>query len=216
MTAEQAGSSETISQPEETGKRRKIVKPISFIIVGSGWRTMFYVRIAKQFPQLFELKYVLCRRQERAEELNRLGIRATCSELECEAAAPDFVVTAVSKQVLFETTKYWAMKGYPVLCETPVGTSVEELTELWELSRSGRIRLQTAEQYHRYPILAAGLQAIAEGLIGDPYAVRLSLAHDYHGASMIRRMLQEQPQTVNICAWKDVFDVMETDSRAVL
>ena len=71
------------------------MKPLSFIIVGSGWRSLFYVRIAKQFPQLFELKYMLCRTQEKADRIAaEHGITATTSEKLCEQAKPDFVVIA--------------------------------------------------------------------------------------------------------------------------
>ena len=43
--------------------------PLSFVIVGSGWRSEFYVRIAKQYPEQFNLKYMLCRSQEKADKM---------------------------------------------------------------------------------------------------------------------------------------------------
>ncbi|MBP5756050.1 MAG: hypothetical protein J6W39_00540 [Spirochaetales bacterium] len=36
-----------------------------FIIVGSGWRSLYYVRIAKALPDRFELCAMLCRTEER-------------------------------------------------------------------------------------------------------------------------------------------------------
>ena len=33
-------------------------KPLTFVIIGSGWRAMFFVRIAGRYPQLFRLKYM--------------------------------------------------------------------------------------------------------------------------------------------------------------
>ena len=41
---------------------------IRFAVVGTGWRSLFYVRIAKWLPERFELTGVLCRTKERAEE----------------------------------------------------------------------------------------------------------------------------------------------------
>lgn len=165
------------------------MSPLSFIIVGSGWRAMFYVRIARAYPKLFTLKYLLCRTEQKAERIRReQEIPVTTSIADCEAAHPDFVVLAVDYASNFQVTVEWLQKGYAVLAETPAASTEEHLEALWRLHQKGA-RLQIAEQYFRYPVLAAGLQAIQRGLIGDPYAVELSLAHDYHGFSLIRRML---------------------------
>ena len=40
-----------------------------FIIVGSGWRAMYYVRVAKAMPELFCLDAMYCRRQEKADKI---------------------------------------------------------------------------------------------------------------------------------------------------
>lgn len=193
------------------------MKPLSFIIVGSGWRSLFYVRIAKRYPEQFCLKYMLCRTQEKADKMAaEHGITTTTSVEECESAKPDFVIVVVSKAAIFEETKKWAKKGFPVLCETPAAGSVEELKELWSLVQGGA-KIQIAEQYHRYPIMAAGLNAIKAGKLHDPYAVSLSMAHDYHGVSLIRRMLQpDEPTSLKLeCLWGEQysFEVTETDSR---
>lgn len=191
--------------------------PLSFIIVGSGWRSLFFVRIAKQYPEQFTLKYMLCRTQEKADIMaTEHDIPTTISLEACEEANPDFVVVAVSKASLFQETKKWAEKGFPVLCETPAANSVEDLQALWELVQKGA-KIQIAEQYHRYPIMAAGLKAVADGRLHDPYAVTLSMAHDYHGISLIRRMLQpDNPQSLrleSLCGAQYSFPVQNTDSR---
>ena len=191
--------------------------PQSFIIIGSGWRALFYARIAKRYPEQFQLKYMLCRSREKAEKMAKeYGISTTTSVEECEATAPDFVVVAVSKADLCEETRKWTEKGFPVLCETPAATTVEELKMLWELVQKGA-KIQIAEQYHRYPIMAAGLKAIKEGRLHDPYAVTLSMAHDYHGVSLIRRMLEpHNPMNLKLdYLWGEQysFPVTETDSR---
>ena len=55
-------------------------KPLSFVIVGSGWRSLFFARIAQKFPQQFELKYMLCRTKEKAEKMSsEYGIPTTLS-----------------------------------------------------------------------------------------------------------------------------------------
>ena len=211
------------------------MKPLSFVVIGSGWRAMFFVRIAKRYPELFCLRYLLCRSEEKAERIRReQGIPTTTSVETCEAAAPDFVVVAVDKASKFAVTKEWLEKGYAVLTETPAAGTLEELTELWELFKKGA-RLQVAEQYIRYPFIQAGLRAIEEGLLGDPYGVTLSLAHDYHAVSLVRHMLcfqktslEARPArsakghfqgnapafpTVKLTGRQYAFPVIETDSR---
>lgn len=192
-------------------------KPLSFIIVGSGWRSLFYARIAKKYPHLFELKYMLCRTREKADKMAaEHHIPTTTSVEACEAVQPDFVVIAVSKGSLCAETMKWARKGFAVLCETPAAGTLEELKELWELIQNGA-KIQIAEQYHRYPSMAAGLEEIQSGKLHDPYAVRLSMAHDYHGVSLIRRMLQpDNPMDLRLEYLTGVqysFPVTETDSR---
>lgn len=200
-----------------------MLNPLSFVIVGSGWRAMFFVRIAKRYPELFHLNYLLCRTEEKAERLHREeGIPVTTSVQDCENTHPDFVVIAVSWNAAFTLTKEWLKKGYPVLEETPAATTEEQLEELWELHQKGA-RLQIAEQYLRYPLLASGLRAIRQGLLGEPYAVELSLVHEYHAASLIRNMLNlglnSQKNLKNgLPAFKlwgrqYTFPVTETDSR---
>ena len=166
------------------------MKPLSFVIAGSGWRAMYYVRIAQRYPQCFKLCCLLCRTKEKAERIHgEYGIHVTTDARVCESACPDFVVVAVDRASKFAVTKQWLEKGYAVLSETPAAETVDELEELWALFQRGS-RLQIAEQYIRYPLIAAGLRAIERGLLGDPYAAELSLAHGCHAASLIRHMLR--------------------------
>ena len=192
------------------------MKPLSFVIVGSGWRAMFYVRIALRYPDCFQLRYLLCRTQEKAERFQReYGIPVTTDVSLCEGARPDFVVVAVDRASKFAVTKQWLEKGFAVLSETPAAETADELEELWALRRAGA-RLQIAEQYIRYPLIAAGLRAIERGLLGDPCAVELSLAHDYHAASLIRHMLRcggSSFPAFKLRGKAYEFPVEETDSR---
>lgn len=190
------------------------MKPFSFIVVGSGYRAMFYTRIARAFPDQFELKYVLCRSEEKVQKLIREhGVPATASVQVCENACPDFVVVAVNKDSIADVAREWVLKGYPVVTETPAGSSVEKLNALWDLKKNDGGRIMVCEQYRRYPVLAAGLKAIEEGRLGDPYAVYLSVAHDYHGVSLIRRMLKIGLEPVRMRGSRYEFPVTETDSR---
>lgn len=188
--------------------------PISFVVVGSGFRAMFFGRIAKRFPELFEMKYMLCRTQKKAERLAReYEIPTTTSAEACVEAKPDFVIVAVNKEANCSVMKEWIAKGFAVMTETPAGATKEELKELWTLSQEHGAKIQVLEQYHRYPIMAAGLKEVKAGRLGDPYAVSLSVCHDYHGASLIRRMLGMGMEPMVLRGSHYEYPVEETDSR---
>ena len=90
---------------------------LRFLVVGSGWRSLFYVRIAQALPQQFELCAVLCRSQEKAEQIRRYGAPVSTSPEQCAAMRPDFVVVAVNKASLAQVSKEWIERGFAVLCE---------------------------------------------------------------------------------------------------
>ena len=185
---------------------------LRYLVVGSGWRSLFYVRIAQALPQQFELCAVLCRSEEKADQLRRYGAPASTSAEACAALRPDFVVVAVNKAALAQVSREWLDRGFAVLCETPAALEEEQLRGLWQLHSAGA-RLQIAEQYWLYPALAARLEAVRQGLVGRPAFARLSLAHGYHAASLARLALETgmQPVTVEGRAWP--VEIVETDSR---
>ena len=184
----------------------------SFIIVGSGWRAEFFGRIARNHPERFRAVF-LCRSEEKARLMKaRTGVDAVLSEAEAFAIHPDFVVLAVQRAHLVDLAEYWTQKGFPVLVETPVGDTEENLVRLERMEAEGA-RIVCCEQYHRYPILAEGLRLISEGALGAPCYAYISLAHDYHAASLIRRALMVSRERYTILGRKFTTPVTETDSR---
>ena len=164
-----------------------------FIIVGSGWRSLFYVRIAKALPQHFELCALLCRTEEKANRIAaENGIYTTVSEQECIDMKPDLVVVAVNKASLAEVSMHWMEMGFCVLCETPAAMDSETLNKLLEMERKGA-RLVINEQYHRYPVYSSLIKIAQSGLIGEPQYLNISVAHEYHAASLIRAFLNVKP-----------------------
>ena len=47
---------------------------LRFIVVGSGWRSLFYWRIAQALPERFELCAMLCRTEEKAEKMHMASV----------------------------------------------------------------------------------------------------------------------------------------------
>lgn len=189
------------------------MKSLSYIIVGSGFRAEFYARIANTYPQQFRAMFY-CRSEEKAAKMRaKTGIQATTSLKECERFLADFAVIAVNKENIADVCEEWVNYGYPVVSETPAGTSLEKLCRLWELHERKGARITVCEQYHRYPGLTGGLDAVSEGKIGVPYSAYLSLAHDYHAASLLRKMLLVQGEAFTMRGERFRNPVVETDSR---
>ena len=186
---------------------------LSFLIVGSGYRAAFYGRIARNFPDIFRAMF-LCRSPEKAEKMTaQTGIPAVLSVQECLEFDPDFVVVAVNKDSIASVAEEWINRGFPAALETPAGARKEELLHLYDLKIRKQARITVMEQYHRYPSLMAGLRAVNEGKIGTPYSAYLSLAHDYHAASLLRQMLQIKDESFTVTGAGFSHPVVETDSR---
>lgn len=190
------------------------MKKIRFVIVGSGWRSLYYVRISKALPQYFELCGMFCRTKEKADMIAAAyDIHTTTSKEECRKMEPDFVVVAVNKTSIAEVSEEWMDFGFTVLCETPAALDLAVLKELWELHRNRGARLAVAEQYTRYPVYGAMLKVLDRNIIGEPYSINISLAHEYHGASLIRAFLREGMTPFQVTGKTYTFPTTETLSR---
>lgn len=186
---------------------------LSYLIVGSGYRSEFFARIAQANPALFRALF-LCRSQEKAAAVTaHTGVPATVSPEEALAFRPDFVVVAVDRGHIAAVTEEWALRGFPVVAETPVGATLEQLRRIWALQAENGARIVCCEQYHRYPVLANGLALVREGLIGRPVSAYLSLAHDYHGFSLLRRMLGTEGEDFTLRGVRQTTQAAASDSR---
>jgi predicted dehydrogenase len=161
-----------------------------FGIVGTGWRSLFYLRAASACPEMFEIAGVVTRDAQRAAALaERFGTSLyTSSEELVERESPDFVVTSVPWDVNPEAVGKLVELNTPVLSETPPATTVEELEALWRLGSQGA-KVQVAEQYWAQPHHAARLAFARSGKIGRVSQVQVSAAHGYHGISLLRAFL---------------------------
>ena len=186
---------------------------LRFVVVGSGWRSLFYWRVAQALPERFELCALLCRTPEKVEKMHRdYGVPVSTSVEQCAALQPDLVVVAVNKAAIPQVSREWLDRGFAVLCETPAALDEDTLRTLWRLHRQGA-RLQVAEQYWLYPSLARRLAAADSGVLGTPQFARLSVAHGYHAASLARRFLRAGQQPVQLTGRSWTEKIIETDSR---
>ena len=86
---------------------------LRFIVVGSGWRSLFYWRIAQALPERFALCAMLCRTEEKAEKMHReYGVPVSTSAEQCIALHPDLVVVAVNKASIAAVSTEWLARGF--------------------------------------------------------------------------------------------------------
>ncbi|MDP4089530.1 MAG: Gfo/Idh/MocA family oxidoreductase [Bacillota bacterium] len=159
-------------------------------IVGSGWRTEFFLRVAKELPDKFEVCGLVTRSEETGNKLeNTFGIRTfrTIEDM-LKFTNPGFVVVSVPGNVTPAIIKELAEKGVPVLSETPPAPDLEGLIELNKLTGKGA-RIQVAEQYHLQPMHSARIAIANSGKLGEINHVQVSFSHGYHGMSIMRRLL---------------------------
>jgi predicted dehydrogenase len=165
--------------------------PLSFGLIGSGWRAEFFLLIARDLPEQFPLAGVVARNPDKRWELARRWSAPTFSTLDGLLAErrPDFVVTSVSASANLEWMELLSKRGVPVLSETPIGRNLKELHRVVDLERAGA-RIQVAEQYIFQPLHAARLALIETGQLGTIHEADVSIAHGYHGVSLLRHFLQ--------------------------
>lgn len=172
-------------------------------IIGAGWRAEYYLRIARELPELFQIVGMVVRNPEkRAAMEKRWGctVFASYEELKAESVF-DFVVIAVNKASVSEVVTNVVKSGKPILLETPPAQNVDEILNILSIG-GGSYPLQVAEQYPFQPMHMARKNLIDKGLLGDVSSIYLSVCHGYHAISLIRAYMKTRPQIVKIRAEK--------------
>jgi predicted dehydrogenase len=163
--------------------------PIRFGIVGGGWRAEFFTRVARELPERFQLAGVVQRDFAKAQAF---GAKWQAPAFETHAglkdAGCDFVVVSVKPEAHLPILTELHALGLAVLCETPAALDLETMIAIWLLVEQG-LKLHIAEQYLFQPLHAARLKLIANGALGQVSSTRVSVAHGYHGVSLMRHFL---------------------------
>ncbi len=167
-----------------------MTKPAVFGVVGGGWRTEFFLRLAAMAPEHFVVSGVVTRSADKGAGLEAAwGVPTFRSSSELvRAKTPEFVIPAVSWDAAPQAVKDLVALEIPVLVETPPAPDLDGLRDLWAaVGASGLV--QVAEQYLLMPMHAARLSLLREGVIGEVTSVQISSTHLYHATSMMRDML---------------------------
>lgn len=128
-----------------------------------------------------------------AEEFS---IHTTTSIEECVGYKPDFAVVAVNKTSICDVSIEWMDRGITVLSETPAALDMDSLKKLYRYHMSDDKtdkKQVVAEQYREYPYNKARINLVNSGVLGDISCLNISIAHEYHGFSLIRAYLGIKP-----------------------
>ncbi|MFI3168657.1 MAG: Gfo/Idh/MocA family oxidoreductase [Faecalibacterium sp.] len=190
------------------------MKKIRFGLIGTGWRADFFLRIAKEMPEQFELTNMLSRSEEKAAAYAKeWGIATTTKMDDVLAAKPDFVILCISHFAFEEYIKVLGDAGMPILCETPPASNREALYRIWDYVQANNVKIQVAEQYHFWPLYASVNKIIEKGMIGEVSNMRLAALHGYHAVAVFRRVFGAGMKGVSVKGERFTFPVVETDSR---
>jgi hypothetical protein len=167
-----------------------MAKTARFSIIGGGFRTQAYLRIAREMPEQFHVSGMVVRDEEKGQVIERDWKVKTYRTLEelLEKEQQDFFVVSVARSVCPDFLFILAERGIPALTETPPAADLEGLLKLQELTLRGA-RIQVAEQYHDQPLHAARLAFVQSGRLGTVSEAYISTAHDYHGMNLMRKLL---------------------------
>lgn len=172
------------------GKKGDGEQMIEFGIVGTGWRSEFFCRIATTRPDLFRVVGVVTRNRQATADFGHQFNTPLFESIDEMLAAtrPLYVITSVPWAPNPGVIQALVARGMPVLSETPPAPSVAEMIELCQLVEKGA-KIQVAEQYWAQPHHAARIAFAHSGKMGRLVQAQVSVAHGYHGTSLIRRYL---------------------------
>ncbi len=179
-----------MSEPVTVSESNRDPKePYRFAIVGRGWRSQFFLRIAAALPERLTVTGVVTRTAERGVDIEaQWGVPTFRDVPALLGTGPDFVISSVPWDVNPPTVSALVAAGMPVLSETPPAPTVEALRTMWaEVGATGLV--QVAEQYQFQPLHAVRIALARSGALGRPTAVQLSSTHEYHAMSLIRAAL---------------------------
>lgn len=188
---------------------------VIFGIMGGGWRTEFFLRIARELPDRFEVCGVVTRSEAKGREIeNAWGVKTFRGVDDLlKHTKPSFVVVCIPREAAPVLIKELAGKGVAVLTETPPAADIEGLIEINRLAEGGA-KIQVAEQYPFQPLHAARIAVAHSGKLGEISQVQLSVCHGYHAISLMRKLLGLRFENAEIRAQKFVSPVIGGPGRA--
>ena len=176
--------------------------------IGSGWRAHGYWKVIKELPDRFEVAAILThsgKSREIAEQEYPGKVYDSFDKFAEQKL--DYVMLLVPRTHVLGYVERLFQRNIPVLSETPPGDGLAELLECYRLKQRFQGKIQVAEQYFLQPYHSGVYGLIREGRIGEVSNLTISMIHDYHGISIMRRMLGTGFQNCEITARAYTFPV---------
>lgn len=190
------------------------MKQIKFAILGAGWRSRFYARIATAAPWLFSIKGVWAHNDNsRIAFENEFNFPVFSKFEDIVKLDVDFIVLCMSWDANMEYSKKLIMLNIPALTETPVAPNKEALTDFWNFCQAHSGKIQVAEEYHLQPYHAAVIKLVKQGCIGIPNTLTISMMHGYHCTNIARQLLGIDCENATIYGEKFNRKVIKTCNR---
>ncbi|MBE0601391.1 MAG: gfo/Idh/MocA family oxidoreductase [Firmicutes bacterium] len=163
------------------------MKQLRIGLVGTGWRSHFFIRIAQMLPERFQIVGAVYRSEHGRETALRWGVPGFANHQALVDLAPDYVILSVDRDSMGGLMRFYARHGVPLLIETFPAKDVDELLGLYHDLTGAKI--QAAEQYPWQPLNAARLALANSGILGRVYQMQTSLPNGYHAVSVQRKLL---------------------------
>ena len=189
--------------------------PIRFGVVGSGFRTALFVKLAERLPQRLTCEGIVTRSDARADEIVEQWSVPAYTDLDAllQHHPVDFVITSTPHSVTPDLIAELVRRGVAVVAETPPGPDVDALRSLWQaVGDSGLV--QVAEQYPTAPGNAARRALLDTGAVGDVTWAYVSSTQTYHAAALLRQMLGVGFAEATVSAQAFTLPVVDPQSRA--
>jgi hypothetical protein len=190
-------------------------KKIRYGVLGGGFRAGFYLRIAIEAPEVFEVCGQVTHYPEKTAKYRGL-LKARLYDSAAalvQAEAPDFLVVCTRRprepenDPMIDLVKL----GIPLLMETPAAHTMDGLDRIYEICQGKKV--QVAEQLHAQPEIAAVIAAANSGILGSVTQVDAGFHHTYHCFNVVRKILGLTFENAEIRAARRCFPVVQGYTR---
>lgn len=167
--------------------------PLRVALIGASKRSRdMYLPILRGLLGAVELVAVWTRGAEAARQLGEEAAVPWYTDMDrmVRDTAPQLGIVSVAYAANGQVGLMAVEHGMHVLLETPIAHQLSEADALIAAATARNLKIEVAEQYHRYPHEQLKLHLIASGLFGKVYSSFNDFScHGYHGVSMMRGYL---------------------------